>query len=71
MITVYFGIHFFDRTDPVVQYNESQTKEDLEIPDIQKNVFMRLGIFNVRSLSEILPPGRLIYDRKIFQNIFC
>jgi hypothetical protein len=70
MITGYFGVIYFDRTDPVVQYNESQTKGDLEIPDIQKHVFMRFGLFNMRSFSEILLPGRLIYDRKIIPKYF-
>jgi hypothetical protein len=65
MITAYFAIQFFDKTDPVVQYSEFQTKGDVEIPDFQKHVFMRLGLFNVSSISEILPPGRLIHDRKI------
>ena len=70
MITAYFAINFFDRTDPVVQYNEYQHSGDYEIPDIQKHVFMRLGLSNVTGISEILPPGRLIYDRKIIPKYF-
>ena len=70
IITAHFAIQFFDGTDPVVQYTENQTQGNLDIPDFQKHVFMRLGLFNVSSISEILPPGRLIHDRKIIPKYF-